>query len=82
MQGISSPKALELFLVRLVFCLFADDTGIFEPREIFLDYLTHRTSEDGSWAARARISFQDRRMKSGGWRSLQRDHNDAGWSQK
>lgn len=26
---------LEQFLVRLVFCLFADDTGIFEPRDIF-----------------------------------------------
>ncbi len=39
---------LEVFLVRLVFCLFADDTGIFEPREIFLDYLQNRTQEDGS----------------------------------
>lgn len=25
---------LEQFLVRIVFCLFADDTGIFEPRDI------------------------------------------------
>ena len=39
---------LELFLVRIVFCLFADDTGIFEPRDIFLDFLETRTSEDGS----------------------------------
>ena len=39
---------LELFLVRIVFCFFADDTGIFEPRDIFLDYLENRTSEDGS----------------------------------
>ncbi|HET7601959.1 MAG TPA: DNA methyltransferase [Gemmatimonadales bacterium] len=39
---------LEQFLVRLVFCLFADDTGIFEPKDTFLDYLTSRTSEDGS----------------------------------
>ena len=30
---------LELFLVRTVFCLFADDTGIFEPRDIFLDFI-------------------------------------------
>src|SRR5665213_2903421 len=30
--------ALELYLVRLVFCLFADDTSIFE-RGIFYDYL-------------------------------------------
>lgn len=39
---------LELFLVRLVFCLFADDTGIFEPRDIFLDLLETRTREDGA----------------------------------
>lgn len=39
---------LEQFLVRLVFCLFSDDTGIFEPRDIFLDLLETRTSEDGS----------------------------------
>ena len=39
---------LERFLVRIVFCLFADDTGIFEPRDIFFDLLDHRTSEDGS----------------------------------
>ena len=40
--------ALELFLVRTVFCLFADDTGIFEPRDIFLDFLEARTSQDGA----------------------------------
>ncbi len=39
---------LERFLVRIVFCLFADDTGIFEPRDIFLDLLENRTREDGS----------------------------------
>lgn len=38
---------LEQFLVRLLFCLFADDTGIFEPRGIFEDWLRERTSEDG-----------------------------------
>jgi hypothetical protein len=39
---------LERFLVRLVFCLFADATGIFEPRGIFLDLMQQRTREDGS----------------------------------
>ena len=39
---------LERFLVRIVFCLFADDTGIFEPRDIFLDFLEARTSPDGA----------------------------------
>ena len=39
---------LELFLVRMVFCLFADDTGIFEPRDIFLQFIEERTSTDGT----------------------------------
>ena len=39
---------LERFLVRLVFCLFADDTGIFEPRDIFSPLITERTNSDGS----------------------------------
>lgn len=39
---------LERFLVRLLFCLFADDTGIFEPRGILLELLSNRTREDGS----------------------------------
>ena len=39
---------LERFLVRLVFCLFADDTGIFEPRDIFSTLITQRTNPDGS----------------------------------
>ena len=47
---------LELFLVRIVFCLFADDTGIFEPRDIFLQFIEERTSDDGAdlgpWLAR------------------------------
>ena len=47
---------LEMFLVRAVFCLFADDTGIFEPRGILLELLETRTREDGSdlggWLAR------------------------------
>ena len=39
---------LERFLVRIVFCLFGDDTGIFEPRDIFLDFIESRTSPDGA----------------------------------
>lgn len=39
---------LEQFLVRLLFCLFADDTGIFEPRGIFETLIKDRTTEDGS----------------------------------
>lgn len=38
---------LELFLVRLLFCLFADDTGIFE-KGIFTSFIEDRTRSDGS----------------------------------
>ncbi len=38
---------LRVFLVRTLFCLFADDTGIFPP-DSFKLYLTDRTAEDGS----------------------------------
>ena len=39
---------LERLLVRIVFCLFADDTGIFEPRDIFLEFIETRTRDDGA----------------------------------
>ena len=39
---------LERFLVRIVFCMFADDTGVFEPRDILLDFIETRTGEDGT----------------------------------
>lgn len=38
---------LELFLVRLLFCLFADDTGIFEKDDLRY-FLEERTKPDGS----------------------------------
>ncbi|HNW92331.1 MAG TPA: class I SAM-dependent DNA methyltransferase [bacterium] len=41
-----SGHCLELYLVRLLFCLFAEDTSIFEKRQ-FQDYLELRTAEDG-----------------------------------
>ena len=46
-DGYSGEK-LEVFLVRLVFCFFADDTGIFNPKDVFLDLIENRTHEDGS----------------------------------
>ena len=45
-QGYGSPH-VERFLVRLAFCMFAEDTGIFE-RGIFEEYVRTRTSPDGS----------------------------------
>jgi len=38
---------LEVMLVRLLFCLFADDTGIFD-KDILRDYIDQHTREDGS----------------------------------
>jgi type I restriction-modification system DNA methylase subunit len=38
---------LEVYLVRILFCLFAEDTTIFEKQQ-FQDYILQRTAEDGS----------------------------------
>jgi hypothetical protein len=38
---------LELFLIRIMFCLFAEDTGIFE-KGYFTDFIENKTKEDGS----------------------------------
>lgn len=35
-----------VFLVRVLFCLYADDSGVWE-RDLFYEYLERRTSEDG-----------------------------------
>lgn len=43
-----SGHQLEVFLVRLLFCLFADDTGIFQPKDSFHDLIEFHTAEDGS----------------------------------
>jgi type I restriction-modification system DNA methylase subunit len=49
---------LELYLVRILFCLFAEDTTIFNKQQ-FQDFLEQRTSEDGSdLAARLQELFQ------------------------
>ena len=39
---------LEVLLVRLLFCLFADDTGIFQPTQALRTWIEERTAEDGS----------------------------------
>jgi hypothetical protein len=61
---------LELYLVRLLFCLFAEDTGIFE-RQQFQEFIEQRTAEDGSdLAAQLSGLFQvlntpvDRRLRN------------------
>lgn len=42
-----SGNDLEVYLVRLLFCMFADDTGIFN-KGIFWEYIDLHTKEDGS----------------------------------
>ncbi len=42
-----SGHQLERYLVRLLFCLFSDDTGIFDIGT-FRDYIRQKTKEDGS----------------------------------
>lgn len=61
---------LEVYLVRLLFCLFADDTGIFNDNQ-FYDYIKLRTAEDGQDLGEAINSIfavlnkpDDKRMKS------------------
>jgi hypothetical protein len=61
---------LEVMLVRLLFCLFADDTGIFE-KDTFKDAIEIKTNEDGSdlgaWLAQffqVLNSPHDKRMRS------------------
>ena len=39
---------LEVLLVRLLFCLFADDTAIFQPAQAFRAFIEERTAADGS----------------------------------
>ncbi|MDP2680849.1 MAG: class I SAM-dependent DNA methyltransferase, partial [Rhodoferax sp.] len=43
-----SGHPLEVLLVRLLFCLFADDTGIFQPAQSFRTFIEERTAADGS----------------------------------
>lgn len=61
---------LEVLLVRLLFCLFAEDTGIF-PRSAFHDLIAQRTSADGAdlglWLAQLFQTLntdQDKRQKT------------------
>ncbi len=61
---------LEVYLVRLLFLLFADDTGIFE-KGIFWDFIENHTSEDGSDLANKLAQLfdilnkpQEKRMKN------------------
>ena len=45
--GYNGPD-LERYMVRLLFCLFADDTGIFEVDGAFATYIRQHSREDGA----------------------------------
>ncbi len=50
-NDLSQPEdihALNVFLTRLLFCLFAEDTGIFEKKGQFTSAIKSSTQEDGS----------------------------------
>ncbi|MDO9281686.1 MAG: class I SAM-dependent DNA methyltransferase, partial [Methylotenera sp.] len=48
LKGVGyTGHALEVYLVRLLFCLFSEDTTIFEKR-LFQDYIEAKTAADGS----------------------------------
>lgn len=44
----ATTSALNLFLIRLLFCLFAEDTGIFEQEKMFTNDIKTLSREDGS----------------------------------
>lgn len=48
MGADTDPEISSHFLTRLAFCLFADDTGIFETNGAFENSIKTRTREDGS----------------------------------
>jgi hypothetical protein len=53
-----SGHSLEVYLVRVLFCLFAEDTSIFQKQQV-QDYIEQRTQEDGSdLAAKLQELFQ------------------------
>lgn len=49
--------ALEVYLVRLLFCLFADDTGIFE-KNIFYDYVSKSKTDGTDLFSRIALLFE------------------------
>jgi hypothetical protein len=66
---------LQLLLVRLLFCMFADKTGLFEPAGRFTDLIERGTSEDGSNVGQVLTQlfdeldteFGERQSKAPGW---------------
>ncbi len=47
-QSHYPPELLKKLMVRLVFCFFADDSGIFPKRDMLKEYFQYFTKDDGS----------------------------------
>ncbi|MGH8397561.1 MAG: class I SAM-dependent DNA methyltransferase [Gammaproteobacteria bacterium] len=69
--GGYAGHALEVLLVRLLFCLFAEDTTIFDQKDMFRDWIENCTREDGSdFGSQLELLFQvlntaeDKRQKN------------------
>ncbi len=45
--GLDS-HAMNVFMARLLFCFFAEDSGIFEEERLFTDFIERATASDGS----------------------------------
>ena len=45
--GLDS-HAMNVFMARLLFCFFAEDSGIFEEERLFTDFIERATAPDGS----------------------------------
>ncbi|TGJ61205.1 class I SAM-dependent DNA methyltransferase [Ligilactobacillus ruminis] len=66
-NGDVDRHGLNLFLIRFLFCLFAEDTGIFK-QDLFTDFLKRITSPDGSDMndrLSELFSFMDKKERSG-----------------
>ena len=46
-SGRLSDEQVSIFMVRLLFCLYADDAAIW-PKDLFMEFLETRTADDGS----------------------------------
>jgi hypothetical protein len=54
-----SGRELEVYLARLLFCLFADDTGIFTQQNAFFHYIKDSKDNGSDLAGRLAQLFQD-----------------------
>ena len=60
----ADPQQAAHFLIRLLFCLFAEDVGLL-PKDLFTELVQHTQRQQAAFAAQLRQLFQS--MVSGGW---------------